>query len=96
MSHEEINLNDVEKNVWIKWHYTPENPYPKFADGEDPLVIVEFGDLSVSSMERGMGARPISYWHDDGGDCNNFEQADDLPDEVQIIAYMLVDEHDHD
>lgn len=86
-------------NVWIDWKYTPENPYPKL-DG-DPLVHVRFGDLSESNIERGIDARPISYWHDDGDDANDFAWLTDSkdgykPSDNSIIAYMLVDPNDHD
>ena len=86
-------------NVWIDWEYTPENPYPKL-DG-DPLVHVRFGDLSESNIERGIDARPIGYWHDDGDDTNDFAWLTDSkggykPSDNSIIAYMLVDPNNHD
>lgn len=85
---------EVQKNVWIDWHYTPENPYPKL-DG-DPLVHVRFRDGGTTmDSESVTGARPISYWHGDGfGNC--FAHTSDVKEDCQIIAYMLVDESDHD
>lgn len=99
-----MELPEVPKNppfnVWLDWEYTEENPFPKL-DG-DPLISVEFGDLSVSSIERGMLAHPISYWHEYGqnGD-NNFEWPSDgkggyKPSDDSIIRYMLVDPNDQD
>lgn len=98
-----MKLPEVPKkppfNVWIDWEYTPENPFPKLEG--DPLVHVRFGDLSESNIERGIDARPISYWHDDGNDTNDFSwltgsKGGYKPSDNSIIAYMLVDPNDHD
>lgn len=85
---------EVQKNVWIDWTYTPENPYPQL-DG-DPLVHVRFRDGETTmDSESVTGARPISYWHGDGFG-NSFAHTSDVKEDCQIIAYMLVDENDHD
>ena len=83
---------EVEKNVWIDWKYTPENPFPKLP--EDYLVHVKFADESTS-ISDGSGARPLSYWHNDGN-ANYFEWSPYIQNESQIIAYMILDPNDHD
>lgn len=98
-----MELPEVPKstpiNTWIDWHYTPENSFPKL-DG-DPLIHVRFGD-GYTSISREYGARPISYWHEDGGEMNSFQWPNQIgankyaPGGGDIVAYMLVNEDDHD
>lgn len=91
---------EVEKNVWIDWHYTPECQYPVLEG--DPLVHVRFGD-GTNSIDGKHGARPISYWHEDGAGINNFKGPNRNPrggkyaaGAGDIIAYMILNPNDHD
>lgn len=81
---------EVEKNVWIDWKYTPENPFPNLP--EDYLVHVKFKDETTSIDDA---ARPLSYWHNDGYG-SNFEHSPSVKEDCQIIAYMVLDPNDHD
>ncbi len=87
-----IERPDPPINTWIDWHYTPENPFPKL-DG-DPVMDVMFTDLSTS-MDRGVGGKPLSYWATPKD--NQFNQHHEfMPEHSKIIAYMILDPKDHD
>jgi len=96
-----MELPEVPKNppfnVWIDWHYTKENPWPKL-DG-DPLIFVKAANGGDTTKRP---PRRFSYWRgspkkEGTTSFNSFEWEDENnPCDDEIIAYMLVDPNDHD